>query len=103
MNTSPVSAVSDIKKLLLGVVMPVGLFVVYHFLLIVIVGGKGEGWGMACLPLMFASFIVIPAIFTVNILVVMIPRWRTPNLVILAGFVLPVVAAWVEHRYLYSH
>ncbi len=55
-------AVRGATKVALGVILPMGLFAVYHVALLSSVAGKGEDSGFGGMTLYFLSFIMIPAL-----------------------------------------
>ena len=99
---STVRDVSGITKATIGVCLPVALLIVFDIFLFHSVNGKGDAAGLAGLSLFSASFVIVPAIFIINALI-LTRRWRHISVVLLLGFALPTVAAVKEYLFLYGH
>ena len=99
---STVKEVPGPTKAAFGVILPSVSFIVYDIFLFHSVNGKGDAAGLAGLGLFGASFVIVPAIFIINALI-MTRRWRHVIVVLLLGFTLPAVAAVREYLFLYGH
>ena len=99
-QTEP-QTVPPVTKILLGVVLPVGLLILFDVVLLGSVAGKGEPLGVAGMALMGPSFIIVPIIIIVNT-VLMLRSSRTAAGVLLAGFAAPTVVAIGEFLFLYG-
>ena len=92
---------SSITKVALGVALPMVAFIIYDLCLFSSGSGKGEDTGFAGMGLVFGSAIVIPALLIVNSLI-MIPQWKNKIVIILMGFIFPVITAIAQFKYLYG-
>jgi hypothetical protein len=89
-------------KVTLGVLLPIGAFLLFHVLLLQSVSGRGEDLGFAGMALFFRSFIIVPLVFIASALL-MRRDWKSKGAVLLAGFVPPISAAVYEFVSLYGH
>jgi hypothetical protein len=99
-NSKIHAAVDRRTKLIIGVILPYVLFIMFHIILVISVGGKGD-LGFAGMTLFYSSFVYIPVLVLCNYLI-MIPAWRHVSIVKIFGLVLPVIAALIEYKFIYG-
>ena len=89
------------EQFLFGIALPIGVFVVYHLLLLLSAGGR-DYVGFPAMLLMYGSLIIIPGLFIANSML-MFRQWKNRSTILLLGFALPTIVAVFEYRFLYRN
>jgi hypothetical protein len=93
---SETSSIKILPKILLGVVLPLVLFVVSTGLLFLIESSKGPDWGIVATVKLWIVYIPgIPGIVVMNSLL-MTARWKSVQAVCSVGLILPAILVVLE-------
>lgn len=76
------------KKMIHGVLFPLIAFLASSLLVGMFAVSRGPDFGILVVPISFFVLFSIPAIMTINSLV-MIPKWQTPKTIWIAGSIFP--------------